>query len=162
MKNNLNISNTNTSFENYFITNNISNEVQQKLSEVNFLAVPARYSENEYYFAQETIDFLKFCRQHSSEYNFDILADDNAKIRSLHSFDIWMPIIYIAEMVLLPIAINLVSEYINDKLKGREKEDAQVEMTFIVKRIDEEKTIHYSGDAKTFKKTFEKIDINNM
>lgn len=162
MENNLNISNTNTSFEDYFLTNNISDEVQQKLSAVNFVAVPARYSENEYYFAQETFDFLKFCRQNSSEYNFDILADDNAKIRSLHSFDIWMPIIYVAEMILLPIAINLVSEYINDKLKGRENEDAQVDMTFIVKRNDEEKTIHYSGDAKTFKETFEKIDTNNM
>ncbi len=33
---------------------------------------------------------------------------------------------------------------------------------FILKSGDTEKSIHYSGDAKTFKETFEKIDLNNM
>ena len=56
----------------------------------------------------------------------------------------------------------MVSSYVYDKLKGREKEDAQVDVTFIVKRDHEEKTIHYSGDARTFKESFEKIDLNNM
>lgn len=39
----------------------------------------------------------------------------------------------------MPIAINLVSDYIKDKLKRREKEEAKVDVTFIVKREDEEK-----------------------
>ena len=56
----------------------------------------------------------------------------------------------------------MVSSYIYDKLRGRENEEAKVDVTFIVKRDQEERTIHYSGSAKTFKESFEKIDINKM
>lgn len=35
-------------------------------------------------------------------------------------------------------------------------------MTFIVKNGKKEKSIHYKGDAKTFKESFEKIDLNKM
>lgn len=63
---------------------------------------------------------------------------------------------------LATIAINLCSDYIKDKLKGREKEDTKVDVTFIVKRDGEEKNIRYSGDAKVFKDAFEKIDLNKM
>ena len=109
--------------------------------------MPSEYKENEYYFAQESISFVKFCRQNNPKNSIDLLADSDIQIRSLHSFDIWMPVIWVAGNILLPIAINLVSDYIKDKLKGREKEDAKVDVTFIVKREDEEKTLHYSGDA---------------
>lgn len=162
MDKNIKILNSGTDFNTYFAVNSISEEVQNKLSTTDFLIVPSDYKENEYYFAQESISFIKFCRQNNTENSIDLLADSNIQIRSLHSFDIWMPVIWIATNALLPIAINLVSEYINDKLKGREKEEANVDVTFIVKRENEEKTIHYSGDAKTFKESFEKIDLNKM
>ena len=32
----------------------------------------------------------------------------------------------------------------------------------MVKRDGEDKVIHYSGDAKTFKKAFKKIDITKL
>lgn len=162
MDKNIKILNSGTDFNTYFAVNSISEEAQNKLSTTDFLIVPSEYKENEYYFAQESISFIKFCRQNNTENSIDLLADSNIQIRSLHSFDIWMPVIWIATNALLPIAINLVSEYINDKLKGREKEEANVDVTFIVKRENEEKTIHYSGDAKTFKESFEKIDLNKM
>ena len=52
--------------------------------------------------------------------------------------------------------------YIWEKLKGRENEPAKVDVTFLTRKGDEEKYIHYSGDAKTFKESFEKIDLNKM
>ena len=162
MPNPIHILSSSTSFKNYFKAESISNETQGKLESADFLIVPAEYKENEFYFAQESISFIKFCRQYDLEHSYELLADNNVKIRSLHSFDIWMPVIWVASSILLPIAVNMVSSYIYDKLKGREKEDAKVDVTFIVKRDNEEKTLHYSGDAKTFKKSFEKIDLNNM
>ena len=162
MANPINILNSNTSFDNYFSTNSISKEAQNKLATTNFVVVPTEYTNNEFYFAQESISFIKFCRQNYPEHTFDILADGDVQIRSLHSFDIWLPVIYIAEMFLFPLAVNFVYDYIKDKMKGREKEEAKVDVTFIVRRDNEEKTIHYSGDAKTFKESFEKIDINKM
>ena len=132
-----------------------------KIEENEFIAIPAPY-EQEHYFAQETIDFLKFCRENDSEHKYDILSDGDIAVRSLHSFDIWMPIIFVAQSILLPVAINIVSNYIWEKMQGREKEDAQVDVTFLVKNGKKEKSIHYNGDAKTFKESFEKIDLNKM
>lgn len=162
MNNDVKISNSTTNFDAYFNTNSIAEDTRKKLETTDFLIVPSEYRENEYYFAQEAISFVKFCRQNNPENSIDLLADSDIKVRSLHSFDIWMPIIWVAGNVLLPIAINLVSDYIKDKLKGREKEESKVDVTFIVKRENEEKTLHYSGDAKAFKESFEKIDLNKM
>ena len=162
MNNDVIISNSTTDFNAYFISNSISEDTRKKFETTDFLIVPSEYKENEYYFAQESISFVKFCRQNNPENSIDLLADSDIQIRSLHSFDIWMPIIWVAGNILLPMAINLVSDYIKDKLKGREKEEAKVDVTFIVKREDEEKTLHYSGNAKTFKESFEKIDLNKM
>ena len=124
--------------------------------------MPQKYSKDEFYFAQETIDFIKYCKQNHNENSFAVLSVGDIKVRSLHSFDIFMPIIYIASEFLLPIGIGLVTNYICEKMKGREKEKANVNITFIVKSVEEEKKLHYNGDAKTFKETFEKIDINKM
>lgn len=158
----INILDSDTNFDNYFSINSISKDTQCKLLTTDFLVVPSEYAENEFYFAQESISFIKFCRQNDPNHSYDLLADNDIQIRSLHSFDIWMPVIWVASSILLPFAINMVSSYVYDKLKGREKEEAKVDVTFIVKRDHEEKTIHYSGDAKTFKESFEKIDINKM
>ena len=132
-----------------------------KIETNEFIAIPVLY-EQEYVFAQETIDFLKFCRENDSKHNYDVLSDGDIEVRSLHSFDIWMPIIFVAQSVLLPFAINMVSNYIWEKIKGREKEDVQVEMTFIVRNGTMEKSIHYKGDARTFKESYEKINVNEM
>lgn len=162
MENNIIVKDTEVDFSDYYEQKNIPMDVQSKFENVDFLAVPHKYEGHEYYFAQETIDFIKFCRSQLSEYSFDVLAKDDIQIRSLHSFDIWMPVIWVASSVLLPFAINMVSSYIYDKKKGREKENVNVDVTFLVKRDNEEKYIHYSGDAKTFKESFEKIDLNKM
>ena len=162
MDNNVEIKDIDIDFTGYFESKGISSEVQSKLDTVDILAVPTVYEENNYFFAQETVDFIKFCRSTSPEYTFDILAEEDIQIRSLHSFDIWMPIIWVGSSILLPFAINMVSNYIWEKLKGREKEPAQVNVTFYTKDGKKEKAIHYSGDAKTFKETFEKIDLNKM
>lgn len=153
---------SNTTFENYFSENSISSDTQCKLLSTDFLIVPAKHGGNEFYFAQEAVSFVKFCRQNDQDHTYDLLADGDIQIRSLHSFDIWMPVVWVASSVLLPFAINMVSSYIYDKLRGRENEEAKVDVTFIVKLDQEEKTIHYSGDAKTFKESFEKIDLNTM
>ena len=131
------------------------------MNQNDFMVLPTKYDDNHFYFAQESINFIKFCRN-SSDKRIDILSDGDIQVRSLHSFDIWLPVIWVATSVLLPLAINLVSNYIYDKLKGREEEASQVDVTFIVKREEEGKCLHYKGDAKTFKDKFDKIDLNNL
>ena len=107
MENNLKITNSKMPLEEYFEIAAISDVTQNKLKTIDFVAIPERYDDGEFYFAQETIDFIKFCRQTDVEHSFDILSDGDIKVRSLHSFDIWMPVIWISAEILLPIAINV-------------------------------------------------------
>ena len=154
------VSDIQLNLKDYYSTNSISPKTQDKMNENDFVILPSKYDDS-YYFAQESINFIKFCRN-SSDKRIDVLSDGDIQVRSLHSFDIWLPVIWVAKNVLLPFVISLVSNYIYDKLKGREEEEAQVEVTFIVKGKNNEKSLHYKGDAKTFKETFNKIDINNL
>ena len=146
----------------YFIDRGISEQTKEKLNTTDILAIPIRYDDGEYYFAQETINFLKYCRQTKPEYSADVLADGDIKLRSLHSFDIWMPVIWIGSNIVFPIVINLVSNYIWEKMRGREQEDTKVNITIIVQQENEIKELHYDGDAKTFSERFEKIDIMKL
>lgn len=58
--------------------------------------------------------------------------------------------------------VRSACNYIAEKRKGREKEETQVDVTFIVKSKGKEKSLHYKGDAVAFKESFEKIDLNDM
>lgn len=162
MKNNpISVTEANVNFEQYFAVEQLSDDAKGRLNSTDILAVPANHGQGEYYFGQETIDFIKYCRQTDQEHTYDILADE-AKTLSLHSFDIWMGMIHIASYVLLPFAINMVSNYIWEKCKGREKEEAKVDVTFLVENKGTKKSIHYNGDAKTFKEAFDKIDLSKL
>lgn len=158
MDNNIKITNIYIDYDNYYEKTGVSSK---KIEENDFIAIPILYNQD-YLFAQETVDFIKYCREKDIEHKYDILSDGDISVRSLHSFDIWMPVVFVAQSILLPFAINMVSNYIWEKIKGREKEEAEIDITFIVKNGEKEKSIHYKGNAKQFKDSFEKIDLNKM
>lgn len=162
MKDDLIITESTSPFNNYFAEKEVSEQTKEKLNTTDILAVPIRYDDGEYYFAQETISFLKYCRQTNPENTADVLSDGDIKLRSLHSFDIWMPVIWIGSSIALPLVVNLVSNYIWEKMRGREQEDVKVDITIMVKQGKKIKELHYNGDAKAFKETFDKIDIMKL
>ncbi len=162
MKESIEIKERNYQFDNYFEKDVISEDTRRKVTNTDILAIPGLYKDGEYYFAQETIEFIKFCRKQNTENSFDVLADGDIKVRSLHSFDIWLPIIYIASSIFMPVTLNLVSSYIWEKIKGREHEEPHVNVTILVKDGDKQKEFHYDGDAESFIEGFEKIDINKI
>ena len=145
----------------YYKENNISEECQKKISSSDILIMPYKYNGG-FYFADESLSFYRYCKNKNLEQNIDILADEDVNVRSLHSFDIWMPLIFVATNILLPIAVNIVSDYIIQKRKGREEEPCNVDISFKVKHGDDFKELHYNGSAEAVKETFEKIDINNL
>ena len=59
-------------YDDYFSAENISQTTKGKLRTADIVAVPLRYQDDEYYFAQETIDFLKYCRQNDLTHSYDI------------------------------------------------------------------------------------------
>ena len=145
----------------YYEKDNISEECKKKVDSSDILIMPYKYNED-FYFADETVSFYKYCKSRNMEQNVEILADDNIKVRSLHSFDIWMPLIFVTKEILLPIAVAIVSDYIIQKRKGREEEPCDVDITFKVKHGDDFKELRYKGNAESFKDRFDKIDINNL
>ncbi len=155
------VGNSQYSLQEYYEKDRISKECQNKVNTSDILIMPYKYNED-FYFADESVSFYKYCKNKSLDQDIDILADDNIKVRSLHSFDIWMPLIFIAKDILLPIIINVVSDYINEKRKGREDEPCDVDITFKVKHGNDVKELHYKGSAEAFKDNFEKIDINKL
>lgn len=126
------------------------------------VVLPSPYRDNECYYAQETVDFVKFVRESNEDIVISILSDGDIEIRSLHSFDIFMPAILIVREALLSIVTNLVSNYITDKMRGRESEEATVDVTFVVNRNDENKVLTYHGPAREFRDTFKSIDLNEL
>lgn len=149
------------SLQEYYKKGNISEECQKRVETSDIIILPYKYDED-FYFADETISFYKYCRSKKIEQSINILGNDLIEVRSLNSFDIWMPIIFLSKSIILPIVIDIVSDYIIEKRKGREDEPCDVDITFKVKRGDDFKELHYKGSADAFKENFEKIDINNL
>jgi len=154
-------------FDDYFKTCSVSDDTKDKLEINDLLVLPVKFNSQDdttsYFLTQETIDFVKHCRKNESEIKSDILADtDIIATRNLNSYDIFLPIIFIAKEVIFPIAINLVSSFIFNKMKGHEQEDCEVEVKFIVNRDGEQKELYYKGKADAFKEKFTQIDINSL
>ncbi len=153
-----------TNIDEYIDVKKLPQNAKDKVDVSEILVLPRKYSDEEYYYAQETIDFVKFCREHDDKHLIDILDNEDIMVRSLHSSDIWLPVIWISQNILLPLVTGLISSYIYDKIKGRGKETTTVDVTIQIndKKKGINKSIHYKGDAKTFKDTFDKIDINKL
>lgn len=160
MDNEIKIIETEGYIDKYLNESQMESVYRQKTKSNDILILPSKYTDDKYYFAQETIDFVKFCRGNDQSTSIDILTEGDINVRSLHSFDIWLPVIFIASNVLLPFVVNLVSNFIYDKMKGREHEDANVNVDIIIKNGKKEKRIHFDGDAKSFRDLMEKIDLD--
>lgn len=124
---------------------------QSVLAENQIILLPHLYREN-YCFAQETYNFIKYSKSIKSNQKIDLFQFENQQIGTLElrSFDIWLPIIQIGSEVLLPIVLGIASNFIYSKLKGREHEEAKVDLTIIVMGNDSFKYVKYNGPAKDF------------
>lgn len=157
------IEDTNVELLNFLELNQQSSlEINSNVNDADFIAIPSKYKDGSYYYAKESVNFIKYCRNNDLNHSYKLLDSGDVSELSLHSFDIWMPIIRVGSEVLLPLVISMAANYIYDRMKGREKEDTQVDMTFIVKTKGKSKSLHYKGDANAFKQTFDKIDLNKM
>lgn len=157
------IEDTNAELLNFLELNQQSSlEINGNVNNADFIAIPSKYKDGSYYYAKESVNFIKYCRKNDLNHSYKLLDSGDVSELSLHSFDIWMPIICVGSDVLLQLVISMAANYIYDRMKGREKEDTQVDMTFIVKTKGKSKSLHYKGDANAFKQTFDKIDLNKM
>jgi hypothetical protein len=110
----------------------------------------------------ETYRFAKWMKKNS---NIVVEVAKADGVKSLHSFDFWMPIVFLASDVTLPIYLGVVSNYIYDCLRGALKHDrADVHIEAYYKDSHEEhiRKFSYSGSIEGLKKITKSIDLNKF
>jgi hypothetical protein len=117
-------------------------------------------------FQPDTVSFYKYSIVNkNNDYNIELFENKGEeKILALHSFDIWIPTILIVSEVLYPIAINLVSSFVYERMKGRPNDEPTVHFNLIIENKDKgtSKNLSYKGSIEGFKESFEKVDINKL
>lgn len=117
-------------------------------------------------FQPDTVAFYKYSvANKDSDIKIELFENKGEeKVLALHSFDIWIPMMYVAGSVMLPIAINLVSSYVYDRMKGRPKDEPTVHFNLLYEDKEKgvSKHLSYKGSIEGFKENFEKVDVNKI
>jgi len=111
----------------------------------------------------ESGDFAKWLRSNHSQIN--LVYEKPGKRLLLRGNDYWMPLVFLASDISLPIYLNLVSSYVYEKMKGslpHEKARVHVEVVFQDKKNGVLKSFKYEGDINGLEKSVGKFDINKF
>lgn len=108
-------------------------------------------------------DFTKWLREAHPDVN---VAPPQAGDRLLlHNEDIWMPLVFLATDITLPVYLNIVASYLYDRMRGRlrgEKLRVHLSVEYEDKSSGKTKRFNFAGDSETFKTTIKKIDVNAL
>lgn len=111
----------------------------------------------------EAGNFAKWIRAHNTSINVDL--DEKSPRLILRSGDIYLPLIYLASDIGLPIYLNLVSSYIWEQMKGALKSD-NTRVHFSAEYEDKVngtvKRFNFEGDADSLKNAIKRFDLNRF
>lgn len=108
-------------------------------------------------------DFAKWLKQNQSSIAIS-LPPSTPKI-SLHGADIWLPLMYLASDVTMPVFLNLVSSYVYEKIKGNLTQDrTKVHFSAIYESIPDgiTKKFEFSGDGDALSKISKQFNLENF
>ncbi len=124
------------------------------------LCIPNRIiNPDDNYLMPETYDFAKWVRRNVPE--VAIAVEEGDGVKDLRSGDFWFPVILLIGDVSLQIAVNIVSNYIYDKIKGKLQHDpvsVHLETIFQDKGKKEIKKFSYNGSLEGLEKIKSNID----
>ncbi|MBI5791876.1 MAG: hypothetical protein HZA63_10410 [Rhodocyclales bacterium] len=107
--------------------------------------------------------FAKWLRTQEPELN--VVMDEKLPRLVLRSSDIWLPLAFLASDVALPIYLNLVSNYLYEKMKGALRgEIARVHLCaeFEDKANGKVKRFSFDGDVDALQKAIKRFDLNRF
>jgi len=110
-------------------------------------------------FHQDAGDFAKWLRTNEPSITLEIKSAEHRIV--LRSHDIWLPLIYIAENITLPIILGLVSSYVYDRCKGAlkgDKCDVHLKIAYKDKKTKSVKILRYNGNVDGLQKVVKQID----
>ena len=115
-------------------------------------------------FPEQTMEFYNFMKKFDSN---DLIGDICISDEDYAELELHAELITLASMIVkmavLPLAINLVSNYLDRKIQERNhKTDLKVKVNITVVDGDKSKSISYEGDANKFEETLQSTKEFNI
>lgn len=108
-------------------------------------------------------DFVKWVKRNSD--GISISQPKETKKLLLRSIDIFLPLVFLASDIALPVYLNLVASYLYDKTRGNLKNDSDNIRFSAVYKSEKDgvlKKFEFSGNGEALKKTIKKFDLNEF
>ena len=157
------IENSDLTFESLKAKPYFPTTLQEDISKANVLLIPLENFRNgiDALFPENTDDFLQFlkCNESLGFIPDIVISDEQYKKIEMHCDWLFLGIVLV-EYVALPIFINILSNYLYDKIKNNKiKRDSIVEVEINVEETKTKKTkrIRYKGAADDAKKSLDDI-----
>lgn len=112
---------------------------------------------------EESGNFYKWVNNFYPQINIQTEKSDSKLM--LRNNDIWMPLVFLASDIQLPIYLNLVSNYVYDKIKGflkNDKNSVHLEAIYQDEKRGITRKFKYSGSVEGLQKAIKKIDVNKI
>lgn len=135
----------------------------QKNNPSGLAMIPEKYGElDQPVLSADAGDFAKWLKEHAPKMTVQTRKADRLTLRSN---DYWLPLVFLAKDIALPAYLNLVSNYIYDKMKGALRgESARVHLSAVYedKTAGVTRRFNFEGDAETLQKVIEKGDFKQF
>ena len=108
-------------------------------------------------------DFAKWVRRNAPEIKVKVNKAD--KHLMLRSGDYWLPLVFLASDVTIPVYLNIVANYLYDKMKGSlkgEKNRVHLSAIYESKKEGVSKRFNFEGDSDSLQKTITKFNLNEF
>jgi hypothetical protein len=108
-------------------------------------------------------DFRKWMKRSAPMVNVQLQSRERLLV--LRSADYWLPLVFLASDVALPVYLNLVANYLYDKMKGALKgEKARVHLSAVYEATPSGvvKRFNFEGDVEALQKVIKKFDLNEF
>jgi len=120
-------------------------------------------STNDNLLMADTFRFAKWVKQNEDKVEINVCKGDG--YNDLRSSDIWLPLVYLASDISLPIYLSIVANYLYDYTRGALRHDeatVHLEAIYLDKKKNKLKKFTYSGPQKGLEKTVKKFDLNKF
>ena len=132
----------------------IGKKPELELRDVEILILPSSEEKNAFY--SGTLEILDYLHENSDSTKVEIFStDDEYRELGLHSADFWIGTFWVSSVV-VPLLVNLISNYIYDKLKA--KDDDHVSLKVIVEgKKGKSKAISFDGNVENLNKALDAV-----
>ena len=129
-----------------------------------FQMVPERHGDSEVLvLPSHAGDFAKWVRRHRPDVAVSSGCVEGRLIRRAN--DVWLPLVYLAQDVALPVFLGLVTSYLYDKMKGALRGD-RTRVHFSVEYEDARagvvRRFNFEGDAEALNETLKQFDVDRF